>query len=247
MTNLSGLFTPSPLITANAVSMLTANNTLYLSGVAGNTYAQKNNPTFTGNTTAANLAVTGILAVTGNVSITNTLTTNAVSANGSVGSNGQILTSDGSKSYWATPTPGGLSEIDMWAVTTNIGSPSSGTWAAITTNLARPTGAFTKVGTGMTESSGVFTFPSTGTWQIYVQGAFYSTNSGDRYTSIQYSTDGGSTWNTAGSQSYQIYTDISYLSFTTLVTVTNTANFKVRWGNSRAVYAGTFITFKKLA
>lgn len=41
-----------------------------------------------------------------NQSITGTLTVNAISANGSLGTNGQVLTSNGSVSYWSTVSSG---------------------------------------------------------------------------------------------------------------------------------------------
>lgn len=75
MANLSSFYTTSPLVTANVVSTLTANNAtfaygkaenalsvnnaVYLGGLAANTYAPLASPTFTGTATANNLNVAG--------------------------------------------------------------------------------------------------------------------------------------------------------------------------------------------
>lgn len=86
MANLSSFYTSSPLITANAVSTLTANNANYLGGSAANTYAPKASPTFTGTVTTANLSATGIVSITGNTTTAN------LSITGSLNSNGNFVT-----------------------------------------------------------------------------------------------------------------------------------------------------------
>lgn len=101
MANLSSFYTTSPLVTANVVSTLTANNAtfaygkaenalsvnnaVYLGGSAANTYAPLASPTFTGTIVTANVTISG-----------------AVTANSSAGSAGQVLASNGTGVYWTT-------------------------------------------------------------------------------------------------------------------------------------------------
>lgn len=85
MANLSSFYTTSPLVTANVVSTLTANNANFLGGNAANTYAPLANPTFTGTVSTANVTING-----------------AITANSSAGSAGQVLASNGTSVYWTT-------------------------------------------------------------------------------------------------------------------------------------------------
>jgi hypothetical protein len=57
--------------------------------------------TVNSNTAVGNAAITGTFT-SNNVVVNTTATLNRISANGSVGSTGQVLTSNGSSSYWST-------------------------------------------------------------------------------------------------------------------------------------------------
>jgi len=165
------------------------------------------------------------------------------------GTNGQYLQTNGSGTLSFSSVVGGLSEVDMWAITAGGGNAGSGAYNVIDANISRPSGAFTKVGTGMSFLSGVFTFPSTGTWKIYIKGTFQRSLASSSYTSVDYSTDSGSTWASAGLQPYNQASVLVGVNLEVLVTVTNTSTFKVRWGYTGALYTdnGGYITFTKLA
>ena len=199
---------------ASNVATLAANNALFLGGSAANTYAPLASPTFTGNVALTTL-----------------------SANGSVGTNGQLLTSNGSVSYWAAAPSGGLSEVDMWALTA---SETAGGGGFVPTGFARPS-YLTKVGTGMSVASGVFTFPSTGTWLI--SNYCYSQRTGPNWTFWSISTDSGSTWTDIWS-SPSMNTNISY--YTAPLTVSNATTTRFRWGAYGTIYDGR-VVFAKLA
>lgn len=100
MANLSSFYTTSPLVTANVVSTLTANNATFAYGKAENALSV-NNAVYLGGSAANTYAPLASPTFTGNVAIS------ALQANGSVGSNNQILTSNGSTIYWASPAAGG--------------------------------------------------------------------------------------------------------------------------------------------
>lgn len=202
----------------------TSNNALFLGGTAANAYALKASPTFTG-----------------------TVIIPTLSANGSVGTNGQVLTSNGTIVYWATPQVG-LAEVDSWYLTSTISNSSTG-YSIIGTNWSRQAAPFAHVGTGMTQSSGIFTFPSAGRWEInFMVFAYYQF--GGAYSQIEYTTNNGSNWLAAAySKAWQNNTEATY-ALSAIVNITNPANDKVRFGSSGNIYGGsasTFATFKKLA
>jgi hypothetical protein len=60
-----------------------------------------------------------------NASVTNILTVKAVSANGSNGTSGQVLTSNGTGSYWSTASGGGTGNASITVSNTAPSSPSA--------------------------------------------------------------------------------------------------------------------------
>lgn len=172
------------------------------------------------------------------------------------GTSGQVLSTDGTGTLnWATA--GGITEADLWEVT---GSMSGGTLTVLTG--ARSTNAgFALLGTGMSYSAGVFTFPSTGTWQVVIATTFgaNATNIKNAVFNIQYSSDNGGTWTSLATQSSYLYNYSAGNQTTgsvnpmTLLTITNTAQQKIRYVMSSPThgdtvqYAPTIITFTKLA
>ena len=121
MANLSSFYTTSPLVTANVVSTLTANNANFLAGNAANTYASLANPTFTGNVVTANIAVTHSANVA-NLYVSGTTTVAALVANGSLGTNGQVLTTNGTSTAWTTPVTNPVGTIITAASGTTVDS-----------------------------------------------------------------------------------------------------------------------------
>lgn len=211
----------------------TANNALYLGGTAANGFATLASPTFTGNVALTTL-----------------------SANGSVGTNGQLLTSNGSVAYWATPAGGGLSILDSYKLTSDQSINS--TTPTIISSWTQNTPTMTPLGGGVTNNSGVFSFPSTGYWEVC--GVFFATNwsPGTDAIQLEYSTDSGSTYTGAGyirifqgpsngsgtlSHSGSIIVYISNIT-TNRFRITATCGTMIAVGNA---IPSTFLTFKKLA
>ena len=94
----------------------------------------------------------------------------------------------------------GITMVDSYYVTSNqtltgsaqvIGVDDNLTWTH-DTNIY-----FGSIGTGMSESNGTFTFPSTGIYKITAQLSM-DADGGDThvFSSMDYSSDGGSTWDT---------------------------------------------------
>ena len=153
---------------------------------------------------------------------------------------------------------GGLEEADQWRFTSNFTINNSDT--QMNPNWERVDSNFDKIGTGMSQSSGVFTFPSTGKWWCRINIVGYaneliqqaqvemrlSTNSGSSYFTLAYSVS--NTSNDFGGKLYN-------LSCGTIINVTNTSTFRVRfkgYGARQTVFQGasdqnkTYTTWLKL-
>jgi len=131
----------------------------------------------------------------------------------------------------------GLSEADDWRITTDA---SANGVLTLTANWERchlyGIGA-SQLGTGMTESSGVFTFPSTGFWRVDYQFRCNAISNDIRYIHFQIavSTDTGSNFYNAAEGAVHIDdfisgTEYSSSAVSTLIDVTNTSTFQVRFG-----------------
>lgn len=123
-------------------------------------------------------------------------------------------TYDSTNRYLSFASSGGGSsspmEHDLWVLTTAPNNDNTMTYsnAIIGDGASRngdfgrpPTSFYNKNGTGMSESTGIFTFPSDGQWEILSSVKVYSWNHVgtshqyvDHTVTIDYSTDGGSTW-----------------------------------------------------
>jgi len=83
-------------------------------------------------TVSGNLAVTGNATFSNTVSITGSLTVNAISANGGVGTSGQVLTSNGTTTYWSADIlradTADILTAGFAAAAYNAGTKSSGTY-----------------------------------------------------------------------------------------------------------------------
>lgn len=142
------------------VNNTTVSNTLTVSG--NSSFAA--NVSFTANVSfGANVSISQRLSVTNSVSFSNTLavtgtvTLRAISANGSLGSAGQVLTSNGSGTYWSTT--GGVSSVDSGNGLTGGPITSSGTISILANNgiVANTSGLFVRANTGLfTNTSGLF-------------------------------------------------------------------------------------------
>ena len=189
------------------------------------------------------------------------------------GTSGQVLTSQGASAapQWADAA-GGISEYDVWAVDADASGSSwdyavIGSGSPFAVSIARCTTSqnplFTKIGTGMSYSSGVWSFPSNGLWEINFTILHY--NSGTLNTTlINVTTDNGSTWGPGNltnqyqgiGQNYVNTSQYGELSLCSTVTISDTANQKIRFvlknGGSESIYGSanallTYWTFKKLA
>ena len=132
-----------------------------------------------------------------------------------------------------------VTHYDCWRLTTNstdededpLGSVT-GIERAIDANGNKP--GFGTFGDPMTQSGGIFSFPATGYWKVEFQvvtncdDASYNTNS-----SINVTTDGGTTWNPLSSAQGSVNDDndnvynTNYCSL--VVDVTNVSNVKVKF------------------
>ena len=86
------------------VAVLTANNTNFVGTVSAANVVS--NSQLSSN--LANYAALSGASFTNNVSVSNTLTVAKLSANGTLGTAGQILTSNGTTTYWTTPASGAV-------------------------------------------------------------------------------------------------------------------------------------------
>ena len=89
----------------NANNANYANNSSYLGGVAAASYITSFSLSSSLSSYAplSGASFTGAATFSNTVSITGTTAVKAISANGSVGSANQVLTSNGSSTYWSTP------------------------------------------------------------------------------------------------------------------------------------------------
>lgn len=122
--------------TGSAGQVLATDGTgnLYWSNTAGGDLVVtfSNTATFDGNAT-----FNSVSTFNGNATFDETMFINGVSANGSLGTAGQVLTSNGSDTYWSTVTAnGGGTSINLSANTTDtatyyfpLSNSASGTWA----------------------------------------------------------------------------------------------------------------------
>jgi|TARA_B100001778_G_C18516191_1_gene596584 hypothetical protein len=140
-------------------------------------------------------------------------------------------------------TTNGITMVDSWVVTTSFTANGSGD---ITSNWARhPVQSWVgHIGSAMTESSGIFTFPSTGMYMV-INDICGSTPDGARtYCGMRqyYSTDGGSSYNTASSHYSQGYNTNAHWegSGTVIYDVSSTSNNKIKFNVETANTATVF-------
>jgi len=119
------------LVVSNAINVSGSNGTAgQILTSNGNSNAYWSTPaTFSVNTAAQ-------YTWTNTHTFSNTVFFNAVSANGSLGTAGQVLTSNGSDTYWSNVSGGGGTSINLSANTTDtatyyfpMSNASSGTWS----------------------------------------------------------------------------------------------------------------------
>jgi len=121
----------------NVNNALTANNSAYLEGIQGNSYVQNTDSrVLSGNLSfsGSNINFTGTtLTVTANLVISGLM------ANGSFGSATQVLTSNGSSTYWSTPlivTPGGSNTQVQFNNSGVFGGSAGFTFTSTSNNLS---------------------------------------------------------------------------------------------------------------
>ena len=152
----------------------------------------------------------------------------------------------------------GITMVDSWVVTANFTANGSGD---ITSNWARHSAQswVGNIGSAMTESSGIFTFPSTGMYMVIIDLGGKTGDGARTYCGMRqyYSTDGGTSYNTASSYYSQGYnTDAHfYTSGTVIYDVSSTSNNKIKFNvetaNTATVFASasnknTGVTFIRL-
>ena len=172
------------------------------------------------------------VAIKGNASGTGTFTLEAPNSNTDrtlvlPDEAGTVLTSGTDVANFPSGFANGITEADAWRLTAN--KNGSG---LITANLERVDDAsFAKIGTGMTESSGVFSFPSTGLYRVEWHLRGYNPSASDYMGGeIEVSADGGSNWDIVVQTFGAIVSGLNgYCGGSTLVNVTSTSNFKVRF------------------
>ena len=137
----------------------------------------------------------------------------------------------------------GITMVDSWVVTANFTANGSGD---ITSNWARHSAQswVGNIGSAMTESSGIFTFPSTGMYMV-INDICGSTPDGARtYCGMRqyYSTDGGTSYNTASSHYSQGYNTNAHWegSGTVIYDVSSTSNNKIKFNVETANTATVF-------
>lgn len=142
------------------VNNTTVSNTFVVSG--NSSFAA--NASFAANVSfGANVSISQRLSVTNSVSFSNTLavtgtvTLTSISANGGLGAAGQVLTSNGSGTYWSTT--GGVSSVASGNGLTGGPITTSGTISILANNgiTANSSGLFVRANTGLfTNTSGLF-------------------------------------------------------------------------------------------
>ena len=131
------------LVVSNVITANTSGITLNLAGNTGSVgqvlATDGSGNLYWSDGVSGNVAVTFSNTATfdGNATFIGTMFINGVSANGSLGTAGQVLTSNGSDTYWSTVTAnGGGTSINLSANTTDtatyyfpLSNSASGTWA----------------------------------------------------------------------------------------------------------------------
>lgn len=149
------------LVVSNVITANTSGITLNLAGNTGSSgqvlASNGSGGLYWSNVASSNAVVTfsNTATFSGNAEFTGTMIINGVSANGGLGSAGQVLTSNGSDTYWSTVSGGGANgtSIALNANTTDtatyyfpMSNSSSGTWS-----------------NGVVSNTGLYFVPSTGT------------------------------------------------------------------------------------
>lgn len=139
--------------TANVGSALTVGGTTSITGntTVSGTLGVTSNATFSSNVsmlatlTAPSINVGSILAVNSTIlRISSTTGAYGLSANGTVGSAGQVLTSNGTSTYWATPNPLGVTNVATGSGLSGGPITSTGTIAIVANTgiVANATGVY---------------------------------------------------------------------------------------------------------
>ena len=128
--------------------------------------------------------------------------------------------------------PNFIPEFDNWRITSNTSNTNS---ADITANWERNDDAiFEKIGTGLSESSGVFTFPSTGKYLIHMSAQIQARSGqvGQMVLKGNVSTDGTNFTQFAQGEGTALDDDVTNITLSFSIDVTNTTNYKLRFGMS---------------
>ena len=208
-------------------------------------------------TFSGTLGVTGVPTFTGRSVHSGGITVANDGQIGSVGDADSIaISSAGVVTFSQVPVGAFISEFDNWRITSNTSNTNS---ADITANWERNDDAiFEKIGTGLTESSGVFTFPSTGKYLIHMSAQIQARSGqvGQMVLKGNVSTDGTNFTQFAQGEGTALTDDVTSITLSFSIDVTNTTNYKLRFGmstsenNMRALGASdknrTYFTAMKL-
>ena len=213
--------------------VITSGNTVNFAVTPANTYivdvyGYQNAVTLTSNT----LTVSG------------TLTTNAISANGTVGSNGQVLTSNGSASYWATLS---LTPTSITYGTSNVSIASSGG------NITLATAGAAAVTVDTSQNVGIGTSSPSYNLEVYGSGAFLggitrATTSTDAGAIFSFSTLNASSAKTAmadvlgASSTTTAGAEAGYMSLRTKTSGSMTEKFRIGSAGQLGIGGATYGT-----
>jgi len=150
------------------------------------------------------------------------------------GTNAMTVNASGVTTFTSPPVglPASIPEFDNWRITNNTGNTNS---ADITANWERNDDAiFEKIGTGLTEASGVFTFPSTGKYLIHMSAQIQARGGqvGQMILKGNVATNGSSFTQFAQGEGTALTDDVTNITLSFLINVTNTTNYKLRFGMS---------------